>query len=107
MLGEALETFDLAPSVIGDGKGEHEEDEFHKDPADALETRRQHLINEVDSDGAALAYGHAHGNVGDPDEDVAGNFFGPYRSAGAFDEGRDEIAVDDLPGDEENDGKKA
>ena len=107
MLGEALETFDLAPSVIGDGKGEHEEDEFHKDPADALETRRQHLIHEVDSDGAALAYGHAHGNVGDPDEDVAGNFFGPNRSAGAFDEGRDEIAVDDLPGDEENDGKKA
>ena len=107
MLRETLEPLYLPPAVPGDGKGEGKKDEFHEYPADALKAGRQHLIHEVDADGAALADGPAYGNIGYPDEDVAGNFLGPHGRARAVDEGSDEVAVNNLPGDEADDGKKA
>ena len=107
VLGVLHEAFDLPPAEIGNGGRKDEEEHFHHDPADLLPARRQMIIKHVHADGRTLLDSYGKGEIGNPDEDVAGKLFGPYRRAGALDELRNDVAVDDLPGDEKRDGQQA
>ena len=65
------------------------------------------IIEHVHANGRTLLDGDAQREIGNPDKDVTGKFFSPDRSAGALDELSDDVAVDDLPGDEQGDGQQA
>ena len=107
VLGEGQQALDLAPAEIGDDAGQDEEEGLDDDPADVLQALRQFVINDVDADGRPLPDGDGKGQIGDPDKDIAGKLFGPDGGAGALDELCNDIAVNDLPRDEQDDGEQA
>ena len=107
VLGEGQQALDLAPAEIGDDAGQDEEQALDDDPADVLQALRQFVINDVDADGRPLPDGDGKGQIGDPDKDIAGKLFGPDGGAGALDELCNDIAVNDLPRDEQDDGEQA
>ncbi len=107
VLREGQQALDLGPAGNGDDHGQEQETEVDQNPADVLPARGHHVVEYVHADGGALAYGRAEGEVGDPDEDVAGEFLGPHHGAGRGGHARDDVAVRRLQGDEEDDGEYA
>ena len=77
------------------------------DPTDLLRALRQMIVDDVYPDGRAFSDGHGECQIGDPDEDVAGNLLRPYGGAGTGHKFCDDVAVNHLPGDEQDDAEQA
>ena len=72
---------DVFHALRKDECAQDQQTEIHHDPAQALNAGRQPVVNDVHPDVAALADGQGNGQIGDPDEDIAGQFLGPDRQA--------------------------
>ena len=107
VLGKLAEALYLAPTGDGNDQGEQKEAAIDHDPADFLPALRQFFVDNVDADGRSFLDGNTESQIGDPDEDVAGNFFGPDHCACCFKQVGDNVAVKGLQGDEADNGYEA
>lgn len=101
------EPFDLAVAKIGDDQRQNEKQRLHDNPADGLQALGELVVDDVHPDGRTFFDGNTECQVGNPDKHIAGEFLRPDRGTGAFNELRDDVAVDDLPCDEKSDGNNA
>ena len=101
------EALNLTPAGDGNDQGEQEEAAIDHYPADFLPALRQFLVDDVDTNGRTLLDGNANCKVRYPDEDVAGNFFGPHHCACSFKQVRNDVAVEGLQGDKADNGYEA